>query len=274
MFLPGLLSDSAPHFLRTIGLLPALFALPALGLVTSAEWCWARLAARPARRFSAAAPAAGLVLLLLSSQLLTWRDYFVLLPQQPGLDEAFDAPRAALARIAGNPPPGTNLELPTPGWSYATIRFLRPRSFELPPVDRPAEYRFGTHVVLLGYSLEPDLPLAGQPAHLTLYWRALRELNASYVETARAVDQYGRVFWQRQGVPGIGTLPTDTWQPGEIVADRLTLNLDPGTPAAALTLEVALAQPGGGRRLPVYDPSGRQIGDSAKFDRVQVERRG
>ena len=275
MLLPGLLSDSAPHFLRSIGLLPALFALPAFGLLAGAGWLAQQLERRdgPARAWL---PAALLLGLLAGSQLLAWRDYFLELPRRPELAVQFDIERAALARVAGDPPPGTRLELPTPGWSYATIRFLRPRSFDQPtlPPDRQVRWRFDRHVELVGYALSPDSPRAGEPARLTLYWQALRELNASYLERARIVDDYGRVWWERQGVPGFGTLPTDTWMPGEVVADHLTLELDPGTPAGEYTLEVVLLQPDGDKRLPVFDGRGRRRDNSVQLDGLRVERGG
>ena len=272
MLLPGLLSDSAPHFLRSIGLVPALFALPALGLLAATRWAGTWLAARGARRQTTVLPAIGLVVILAASQALTWWDYFVRLPGEPTLPELFDARRAELARVAGDPPPGLDLALPTPGWSYATIRFLRPRSFAEPPVSHPAEARFDRHAMLLGYDFGTDPPRAGEPVRLTLYWRALRELNASYVRSARIVDEYGRAWWESRGDPGFGTLPTDTWAPGEVVPDRLLLELNPDTPAGVYQLEVALAQPNGGRRLPVYDGAGRQIGSALKLAGLRVER--
>ena len=151
MLLPGLLSDSAPHFLRTIGLLPALFTLPAQGLIAAAEWLTGRLAewrAGLGARPLAMAPVVGVVLL---SQSMSLYDYFVRFPAWPGLAETFDAPRAELARVAGDPPADLGLTLPTPGWSYATIRFLRPKSFQPPdpPPAQPAQARFGSNVVLL-----------------------------------------------------------------------------------------------------------------------------
>jgi hypothetical protein len=271
MLLPGVLSDSAPHFLRTIGLLPAIFALPAFGLLVVASWLRERLAGVHPFRQMARLPAAMVVGLLVLSQLLSWHDYFVQLPAQPGLEEAFDAPRASLARVAGDPPPGLDLNLPTPGWSYATIRFLRPRTFELPSPRQPAQARFGTNVVLLGYDLEPTSPAPGRPGRLVLYWQTLREMGASYIASARVVDEYNRVWWQRVGPPGGGTLPTDTWQPGEIVWDRHTLRLNEGTPPGEYQLEVALANPDGGRRLAIFDAAGRQVGTSIKLPGIQVK---
>jgi hypothetical protein len=97
-------------------------------------------------------------------------------------------------------------------------------------------------------------------------------MNAAYDESLRVVDSYGRVWWQRHGQPGRGTLPTDTWLPGEVVADRAELLLDPGTPAGTFELEIALAQPEGGRRLQVIDADGRQRGSSLKLPAIRVGR--
>jgi 4-amino-4-deoxy-L-arabinose transferase-like glycosyltransferase len=270
MTVPGILSDSAPHFLRSIGLLPALFALPALGLTFAARRVGDLLAGRWTVGRANALGAAGVALVLGASQLLTWHDYFLELPRQAGLAEAFDAPRADLARLAGDPPPGTPLELPTPGWSYATIRFLRAHSFVEPHPAQPVQARFANNAELLGYDLEPAQPWAGQPARLTLAWRALREMPASYVEAARVLDGYGRVWWQHEGFPGLGTLPTDTWLQGEFVADHLTLELTPGTPAGEYVLEITLSQPDGGRRLAVLDAGGHQIGTSLRLPGLRV----
>lgn len=271
MLLPGLLSDSAPHFLRSIGLLPALFALPALGLLAAASWLQGWLAGRGVGR-AAALPAVGLVGVLAASQALTWWDYFDRLPREPALAELFDARRAALARLAGDPPPGLDLALPTPGWSYATIRFLRPRSFAPPDPRHPTEARFDRHALLLGFDLDPEPARPSGGGRLTLYWRALRELNASYVRSVRVLDEYGRVWWEAQGEPSFGTLPTDTWAAGETIADRLEVALNPDTPAGTYQLEVALAQPNGGRRLPVFDAAGKQIGSAVKLSEFRVER--
>ena len=38
MFLPGILSGDSPHQLRTAGIIPIVYVLPAVGLITAAEW--------------------------------------------------------------------------------------------------------------------------------------------------------------------------------------------------------------------------------------------
>jgi hypothetical protein len=270
MLVPGVLSDSAPHFLRSIGLLPALFALPALGLEQAARCLAVHIKGRWPGARSGLLASGCVVAVVAASQGLTWYDYFVVLPRQPGLAEAFDAQWAALARVAGDPPPGTPLDLPTPGWSYATIRFLRTHSFREPELDQDVQARFANNAVLLGVDRVSVVAGSVEPIRLTLYWRALREMPASYVESARIVDRYGRVWWERSGVPGLGTLPTDTWLPGEVVADHLRIELADGAPVGEYLLELSLSQPDGGRRFSVLDNAGRQAGTSLQLPGPRV----
>jgi 4-amino-4-deoxy-L-arabinose transferase-like glycosyltransferase len=272
MLAPGVLSDSAPHFLRTIGLLPALFVLPALGLDLGARWLAGLIRRRSPTSRANLLAVGGIVAVLAMRQGLAWYDYFVVLPRQPGLAEAFDAPRAALARVAGDPPPGTPLDLPTPGWSYATIRFLRPHTFEDPRPAQQVQARFANNVVLLGYDLAPVAWRGARSTQVSLYWQALREMPASYSESLRVLDDYGRVWWERTGVPGAGTLPTDTWLPGEVVTDRLQVELIDGAPTGDYLLELALSQPDGGRRFSIFDSAGRQIGTSLRLPGLRLAR--
>ncbi len=74
MLLPTLLAEDTPHFLRAVGVWPALAFLPALGLEAGTDWL-----ARRAPRF--ALPA--LTLILAASLGLTVRDYFVRTVCQP-----------------------------------------------------------------------------------------------------------------------------------------------------------------------------------------------
>lgn len=269
MMLPGLLSDSAPHFLRAIGILPAVFALPALGLRASTTWVTDRL--RVSRNPAAARlPAAAVVLVLAASQALTWTDYFAELPRDPDLERLFDARLARLATVAGDPPADLDLSLPTPGWSHPTVRYLRPRTFEPPAPAVPDRRRVGNVMEYLGYTVEPSPPVWGRPARLVLYFRALREMNASYTVLVRVVDEFGRVWAQSASEPGRGTLPTDTWAAREVVADRRSLELTEGTPAGEYILELSVLQPDRGRPLPIGDASGRQASNTMRLPGFRV----
>jgi len=89
---PTILAEDSPHFLRAIGILPAVLAFPALGL--SWIWTWTKLPSRGRR---------GLVLFLLAASLVvTVRDYFFTYPGRPLTDYWFEAAARELADNVNN----------------------------------------------------------------------------------------------------------------------------------------------------------------------------
>ena len=86
---PTLLAEDAPHFLRGVGVLPVLFALPALGL----HWLGETLGRRASRGLAALVLAG----LLAGGLAFTVRDYFVRYARDPGTAYAFEAGPAQLA---------------------------------------------------------------------------------------------------------------------------------------------------------------------------------
>ena len=86
MLVPTLLSDGAPNFSRAIGVMPALFVLPAWGLAAAYTVLNRVFQARPMR----VVLAAGMVALLFASALLTYHDYFDLFPAFPQTYYAYD----------------------------------------------------------------------------------------------------------------------------------------------------------------------------------------
>lgn len=89
MLLPTLLAEDAPHFLRGVGILPVLFAFPALGL----HWLGETLSRRAPRGLAIVAMAA----LLAGGLAFTVRDYFIRYAHDPATAYAFEAGPAELA---------------------------------------------------------------------------------------------------------------------------------------------------------------------------------
>ena len=87
LLLPTLLSEDTPHFLRAVGVLPAICLVAAVGL----DWLWeARRLPVPVRR--------GLVVLaLLTGGLLTTRDYFARYAVAPDTGYLFQSAATTLA---------------------------------------------------------------------------------------------------------------------------------------------------------------------------------
>ncbi|HUX86259.1 MAG TPA: glycosyltransferase family 39 protein, partial [Chloroflexota bacterium] len=89
MLLPSILSvRNVPNFLRVTGLIPALFALPALG----GEWVWGQWEKR-AKHWARLLPSVLVTVAFLGGAYLTYGDYFVRWAHQPAVSETFGADR-------------------------------------------------------------------------------------------------------------------------------------------------------------------------------------
>jgi hypothetical protein len=143
MLIPSVLSDGAPNFSRTIGSLPALFVLPALGIIRFGRWVVDRQAkpgSGPLSGWLAGGMQGRLILSvvliagLIFGTLCTVRDYFVVFPSQPDTYYNFDMDKLdVVAYLEGATREG-HVYLP-PLWAeQATIAFLTRnlplRSFE------------------------------------------------------------------------------------------------------------------------------------------------
>ncbi len=118
----------------------------------------------------------------------------------------------------------------------------RERLYEAPAMPHPLKVNLGNLVELLGYDLEV------QPAgtlQLTLYWRALSEMETAYTVFVHLLDEDGQIQAQQDGPP---PLPTTGWAVGEVVVDGREVM----APAAGrYTLAVGLYDVFSGERLPV-----------------------
>ncbi len=89
--------------------------------------------------------------------------------------------------------------------------------------QQPVSLCWEGDLCLRGY----DLTQASEQVPLTLYWQAAAPTTESYKRFVHLIDPSdGRVVAQSDAVPRGWTYPTDIWEPGEIVADRLSLPLD------------------------------------------------
>jgi uncharacterized membrane protein len=138
------------------------------------------------------------------------------------------------------------------------------RVFAVPTPDHPLDADFGGQVRLLGYDLACDRD--GASCELQLSWQAQTRMDVSYTVTAQLLGPAGRVRAQVDSVPQGGGYPTLWWLPGEVVADRLTLDLAADAPQdAEYRLIVGLYDPATGERLPV-------VGTGADFVELQSVR--
>lgn len=120
-----------------------------------------------------------------------------------------------------------------------------------PPGDmQPVEAVFGDRLKLLGYSLEPAKPKAGDRVKIRFYWGALQTVAEDYqvfVHGDAIGDKSSRIHGDHY--PAEGKYPTDVWQPGEVVVDPFTLWIPPGYGARSLGVYTGLYH--GEHRVPL-----------------------
>jgi hypothetical protein len=115
---------------------------------------------------------------------------------------------------------------------------------------------FANQIELLGYDLKVDAAPEGQEqgaVTVTLFWRALSEMDVGYTTFVHLLDEAGQVVSQVDHVPGDGDFPTTGWLPGEIIIDQFVVPLPKDGYAAALRPEVGIYDAATGERLLVVD---------------------
>jgi uncharacterized membrane protein len=138
------------------------------------------------------------------------------------------------------------------------------RVFAVPTPEHPLDANFDGQIRLLGYDLACDKGQASCDLQLT--WQAQTRMDVSYTVTAQLLGSAGGVRAQVDAVPQGGGYPTVWWLPGEVVVDRLMLDLPADAPQdAEYRLIVALYDPATGERLPV-------VGTGADFVELQSVR--
>ena len=90
--------------------------------------------------------------------------------------------------------------------------------------------RLGPAITLLGYRGWNLSPAAGEVTQLQLLWRTDEPLTNRYKVFIQLLDARDQVIAQRDTEPAGDSLPTDTWQPGEVITDNHGLLIQPGTP--------------------------------------------
>ncbi len=133
------------------------------------------------------------------------------------------------------------------GWRTAPVRGGLP----LQPPQHPLTADFQDGIRLLGYDLSPDLgEIASSPMRLTLYWRADAAPSRAYKAFVHLLDADWNLLAQDDEIPGYGALPTDGWQPGQIVESNFVLTPPEVIPPGSFLI-TGFYDPATGQRLPL-----------------------
>jgi hypothetical protein len=143
---------------------------------------------------------------------------------------------------------------------------------ELPPEATPQSYRFGEHVELIGYEISPANPVPGQPATVSLFWRAEAPTNAAPKVFVHVLNEAGEIVAQHDAQPVMNSYAADLWEPGQIVADMHPLIWPED--AGDYRIAVGLYDPATLERWPVHDEAGNRQPDDRLLIPLMPEQSG
>lgn len=122
------------------------------------------------------------------------------------------------------------------------------RTTALPPLAHPVGVEFGGLIRLPGYDLERS---EGEIA-LALHWQAIQAPGRDYKVFLHCYDAAGEIAAQRDAMPRGDSYPTSHWAAGEVVSDRMVLDMS-AVPPGRYQLAVGWYDPASGDRL---EPAG------------------
>lgn len=140
-----------------------------------------------------------------------------------------------------------------------------------PPIEHPLNINFGGLIRLEGYAIDAPTPLEpGSEIRLTLYWRPLQEMDASYKVFNQSFYGDGVMVAQQDGYPVCGGRGTWLWEPGVQVVDEHILTIAPDAPDGLYPLYTGLYIEETLERLNVLDETGQPISDRAHLTDIRV----
>lgn len=139
----------------------------------------------------------------------------------------------------------------------------------------PLAANWANEMVLLGYDLPAGPFRPGESVAITVYWRALDEMDLPYTFFVHLLGPFnpttqGPLWGQHDAQPGDGTYPTHAWDAGEIVMDEYVVPISSDTPPGEYELEVGFYYLPTLERLPVMDENGQPISDRVLLQSVRV----
>lgn len=128
------------------------------------------------------------------------------------------------------------------------------------------EMRLGDRIALQSYRLDTERTDKGQTFRLTLYWRALQNVERDYTVFVHLLGPDDRIVAQKDSEPESGRMPTTMWEEGDLVEDEYSLEVPASVRIEQCRIEVGMYTWPDLRRLPVYSPEGKLVGDRVLID--------
>jgi hypothetical protein len=141
----------------------------------------------------------------------------------------------------------------------------------LPVMPLETSTSLGDAVELVAYRLGDEVVRRGEALPLSLYWRALAPMDASYTVTVQVIDEGGVKAGQVDRLPCDGGCPTTGWRPGDVVGERYELAIGPGVPRGSYRILAGMYDLVTGERLPHVDDQGDVVDDLLALGTIEVE---
>ena len=135
-----------------------------------------------------------------------------------------------------------------------------PRVFTTAEPQVTTNYTWDDAISLRGYDLSylNDGSLAIHP-----YWQALRRMDISLTNYFHLINpESGQIVAQADVIPRGWTYPTNWWEQGEVVEDRVMLSLEE-VPPGEYELYVGWYDIDTGQRVPVHSQNGDPVPDNS-----------
>ena len=157
-------------------------------------------------------------------------------------------------------------------WSYSPPRLLTEEK-AMQQISMPHNLTWEQGIRLLGTKLEPKLVSDGPDSEVTLTacWRAERSMDQDHTFFVHLLDADLNPLGQRNTHPGLGNLPTSTWDPGDVFCDNYQIPLEEEiltTPIVA-DVEIGFYEPGTSRRLQAHTETNQAV-DFVVIDHLKL----
>lgn len=142
---------------------------------------------------------------------------------------------------------------------------------DTPEMAREVNRRFGSSIVLVGYTLSPEAEMKpGETLHLTLYWQASERVYERYTAFTHVIDERGDKVGQKDDEPQRGYRPTVLWQPGETIADTLEIPISSTASPGRYRIVTGMYNSVTQQRLAAFAADGTSLGDYVPLAEIVV----
>jgi hypothetical protein len=150
-----------------------------------------------------------------------------------------------------------------PGVYFEADRLLTP------PLDE--EVLLGGAIQLVSVLLDTGTVRPGEALPVTLCWRDLALMDISYTVFLQVIDEGGVKAAQMDRLPCDGGCPTNTWRPGDLVAERYSLPVRADAPPGRYQLIAGMYDLATGELLPRVDTGGNPVSTFVLLGSVAVQ---